>query len=154
MSITQDHIQALAEALGLPELALDGEGSCTLAFDDDLFVYLEAPADSPFVALHSAPFVLAGDPPDELYEALLARNAARDEFPLTLGWDGENGLVCACLRHESAVLDVPGFVALYEGFLAAVRRVRDDLLEQSNQWGAAASPEQSETESYIPMHRV
>ncbi|WP_461209479.1 type III secretion system chaperone [Desulfocurvus sp. DL9XJH121] len=154
MSITHDHLQALAKALGLPELALDDEQSCTLSFGGGLFVYLAAPAGSPFLALHSVAAILAGDPPDELFENILAWNAAPGNLPVTLGWDEEQGLVCACLRYESAALDVPGFVNMFEGFLARVRQVRDDVHGVLDNPGATARSAQGDPAPDTPMHRV
>ena len=154
MDILQDHLDKLAEALGLTELSLDDEGGCTVMFDEELFVHLEAPADSPYVALHSVAAIVPAEPPERLFERILALNAEREEPAATVGWDEENGLVGVCCRCAYASLDAPGFVDMYEAFLARTRRIRDEVLDlvQSGDDRSAQTPDLPAP--HIPMHKV
>ena len=154
MDILQDHLDKLAEALGLTGLALDDEGGCTVVFDEELFVHLEAPAGSPHVALHSVAAIVPADPPERLFERILALNAEREEPPATIGWDEENGLVGVCCRFAYASLDAPGFVDLYEAFLARTRLIRSEVLDIMENGDGPPPQAPGTPEPHIPMYKV
>ena len=154
MNVLQDHLDKLAEALGLEGLALDDERGCTVVFDEELFVHLEAPTDSPYVALHSVAAIVPAEPPEALFERILALNAEREEPAATIGWDEENGLVGVCCRCAYAALDAPGFVDLYEAFLARTRQIRAEVLDLVESGGGQPAQAADNPEPYIPMQKV
>jgi hypothetical protein len=113
-------LEELAKDLGFDELTLGEDGTCTLVFDDALFVEMfhdEAAATLGFEAR-------LGEPPLEtaatVHRQLLQANALwRETGGLVFALDGGTGEILMQQRVDTAGLDFVAFRAMLERFVEA-----------------------------------
>ena len=123
----------LGNEIGLPELALDADGKCTLAFDN-VVVNFELVGDQQLLLIHTCLGQAPESPSAALYAQLLEANhffAATGGA--TIGLHSASRSIDMAMVRETQSLTYPCFTHALEGFVHVAEHWRSQILTPQEQ---------------------
>lgn len=128
-------LQQLGERVGLPDLAWDEGGECTLLFDDNVGINLSVEEDNQALVLYSIVGQLAPSVRTQAYEQLMSANFFwKDTLGATLGADTTTGTIVMAQSIPLSIIDLDvlenmleHFIGLTENWMKRLAKLADGL---------------------------